>query len=505
VRKFSIITVLIFFVFLFLRIWGIQFGLPFDSLHPTEYFTVESSLSYLHSGSYVPLNYQHPTLFQYVVSAVAGIFSVSSGNYQAVYLIGRFLSAMASFCAVIAVFFLSRHIFRSEFYALLAASLFGCNLMCVKYAHYAVPDSFCLLFTTLSLVYAFRIADKGNLRDYVLNGLFCGLSIGSKWGGLIALGFFICAHAVSPRDGRKYYKFLIGFTAACAVFVCTSPYHIINWKSVGAEFLRYLSEKGYSFPGAFLTRGFFSYSCKLLPGALGYVGFALALAGGWLFFKRLKKQAIVIGIPSLAYFLIISFEQGGTLQNVLPLIPWFCISAVFMLDFLWQKKSFYSAGTLLAVICIGQLFIQGLLFDIFLTKKDTRVVALEWLQSHASEQSRIAFDPYTPYDLNRLQKSPAAEIFQAEYFIPSVAMYPAAFYKENHFDYVVTSSFRQDNYRFFCGSVRECLPLRNYLSFQSELRLVARFAPSFLFFWSGFSSPWGTWPHNPVISIYKVT
>ncbi|MDD5668414.1 MAG: glycosyltransferase family 39 protein [Candidatus Omnitrophica bacterium] len=474
-------------------------------MHPTEYFTVESSLIYLHSGSYVPVNYQHPTLFQYAVSAVAGIFSGSSDKYQAVYLIARILSALASFFSVVAIFFLSRHIFRSRVCALIAASFFGCNLICVKYAHYAVPDSFCLLFVVLSLVYALRVADNGNLRDYVLSGLFCGLSIGSKWAGLIALGFLICAHGVSPRIGRKHYRFLIGFIAACAVFVCTSPFHIVNWKSAAAEFVRYLSEKGYTSSGTFLTRGFFSYSFKLLPDVFGYCGFALALTGGILFLKKHKKEALVISIPSGIYFFIISFEQGGTLQNVLPLIPWFCVSAAFMADFLWQKKSFRYAGLLLVGVCVGQFFIQGLLFDSFLMKKDTRVIALEWLRSNVPEKSRIAFDPYTPYDLNRLQKSPVAERFQAEYFIPSVAMYSAAFYKENHFDYVVTSSFRQDNYRFFCGNVRACFPLQNYASIQTELRLVARFAPPFLFSWSGFSSPWGTWPHNPVISIYRVS
>jgi hypothetical protein len=147
---------------------------------------------------------------------------------------------------------------------------------------------------------------------------------------------------------------------------------------------------------------------------------------------------------------------------------------------------------------------KATIFDYFLLKKDTRILAEDWLIKNVREKAKIGFERYTAYDLNYIRQSQVRKRFNAIYFSPSLSLYPTSFYKNEGYDYIVISNFRKDSYLFFCRTEGLCEGKDNYSTYDAQLEPVAVFGPSGIFKFTGFSLPWGTWPHNPIVKIYKV-
>jgi hypothetical protein len=159
---------------------------------------------------------------------------------------------------------------------------------------------------------------------------------------------------------------------------------------------------------------------------------------------------------------------------------------------------------LIAVIALLPNLAGAVIFDYFITKPDTRILAQEWLISNAPSKAKIGFERYTPIDLKYMDAPRVSKIFNAVDITPSLGLYPANFYKQEGFDYIVTSDFRSNTYKFLCQRDGFCEEWDNYLSFSAQFTLVKEFSAPKLFALTGFSAPWGTWPHHPAIKIYKI-
>ena len=494
----------LFLIFLLLRLWGLQFGLPNDGLHPTENFSILQSIDYRLTGDLTPQNFQHPAFFQYLISGLSLFSPAQNIYYPYFYLLGRLISCIASLLAVFFLYRLAKELFNSEAFGLLTASFLGFNLLSVKYGHYAVPDSLSLLFIILSIKYALRIFRRSDCKDYLLCGLFCGLSIASKFSGLVSLVFLLSAYLFRENKAGGYPRLFLGLATAFLMFSLLSPYHIIFIKKAIVDFGEYFGEKGYFLPFPVKSSGFFIYPFIILPQVFGIFAFLFALVGLFIFFSKEERIGWFILAPSLLYLLIIGRETGGAVQNTLPFLP--VLSICCGRFFLWLKEKHINGDFFALALCMGLLpqFFSSVIFDFFLLQKDTRVLAEGWLLKNAKQHSIMGFEPYTPYDLSYIRKSRVQGEFNCVYFTPSLSDYPAAYFKKEGFDYIVTSSFREDIYKFFCRIDNGCQEFNNYLSYDRQFTLVAEFKAPLLFKVAGISPPWGYWPHNPTIKIYRV-
>ncbi len=502
-RNFKTVYLFIFVLFLFLRIWGITFGLPYDGIHPTENFTVANSLRCASSFDFKPSNYQHPALFQYLLGFAGIILRIPAGMYAAYYILARLLSCAASFLSAYILFIAGKRLFNSGFSGMVCASFIGFNVLSVKYAHYAVPDSLCVLFISAALLYALAIVEDPRIRNYALCGVFCGLSLGSKFYGLIAAGALTGAFCVSGKQAKLPWRaFLLALSAGALVFSAVSPFHLIYYKEALRDFSAYLSEKGYllSAGGIRLYPALF-----LQENIIGAAGVLFGLGGAVCMLRRDRRRFAVVIAPAAVFILALGLESGATIQNVLPLLPFLAVSGAYFCSVLEHRlnRRVLSAALFLFFLAPG---IRAGIFDYYLMHKDTRVLAQEWLRDHVPEKTRIGFEAYTPFDLNRISRSLTAERFDAEYFIPSLSQYPAEYFVKRGYVYIVTSGFREDMYRNFCERQGVCEGYFNYREFSRRMTLAARFiAPRpRVFGLTGLSAPWGTWPHNPEIKIYKI-
>lgn len=496
--------IFVFLAFLILRIWNNHFGLPYDGIHPTENFSIFQSLQYLSTGNLKPSNFQHPSLYQYLITLISRIIFLSPRHYLYFYLLGRFISCLASFLCVYVLYRLSKKLLRHETFGLLCACFLGFNLLSIKYAHYAVPDSLSLFFIVLSISFSLKILENPSLKNYLLSGLFCGLSLGSKFSGLISLGYLICAHLPFLKIKSAHYKFALSLLALFLAFFIVSPYHILYLKEAMGDYRHYLLEKGYFDAGNFKSYGYFSYPFILLPDNFGILALLFSLLGLGAMFSQDKRKALFLFIPVLVYFLIIGREKGGILQNILPFLPVLSIFAAYFL--LWLKENGLKRWLLILLIILAFLpqLAKGIIFDSSLLRKDTRILAQDWLLRNVDKNAKIAFERYTPFDLNYIGLSAVKKRFNSNYFSPSVSLYPASFYKNDGYDYIVTSNFRRDSYLFFCRNEGLCREADNYSTYDGELELTAEFKPPRIVKFTAVSLPWGTWPHQPVVKIYKV-
>ena len=506
-------------LFLILRICGLNFALPFDGVHPRENFTISHSINYISSLSLKPYDFQHPTLLQYLLTLFSFIFFLpkfilSKGAfvgeiisyYGVFYIIARIISALASSLAVVAIYFAGKSL-KNKKTAILAALFLGFNFLAVKFAHYATPDSLALLFVSLSLLYGLKSLDEPKLKNIIFCGLFCGFALGSKFSGFIAFGYFFLAYVFCLKREKSDFKLvLLPPLSAFLAFFITSPYHVLRFNEFIRASSKYLTERGFVGAEGLSLKylGFYEYPFIFIPVCLGLLTYVFFFIGAGLLAKKEIKKFILIILPLVIYFLTLGKESVATARNVLLGLPSLILAVSYFFWWCFSTKKLQKIAIILIILALLPQAAKAVVFDYFLLKKDTRVMAKEWIENNIEQGKVMVFGPYTPLDLNQIGTSELTEKYEASYFSPSLAVYPSSFYREQGVDYIVIGDVRKKEYEINCQRENQCEYIENYSAFEEDFELVAEFSPPKIFYITAFPEPWGMWPHNPEVKIYKV-
>ncbi len=104
-------------------------------------------------------------------------------SYGQTNLVGRGLAAFFDAGTVLLIFLIGRRLYGSKI-GLLAALLLATAAFPIQHAHFFVVDPFLTFFTTLTLYFCVRIAQRGGQWNYALAGLALGLATASKVTGV---------------------------------------------------------------------------------------------------------------------------------------------------------------------------------------------------------------------------------------------------------------------------------------------------------------------------------
>ncbi len=307
---------------------------------------------------------------------------------------GRVLSGLFGVFTILFVYLAGRRILGRE-RGLWAALLFALAPLAVENSRLATTDSLCALLTTLSL----WLAAEGAFRErggkwLIASGLAAGAAAGAKYFGGIALlaPLGVALFGGGEIRGRTRLK-----GAAWVVLACLAG-TILTIPGLPADPGRYAAwlfgkhardaASGWEFFRG-LPRGWIFHPQVTFRWAMGGLAAALFGMGGLLVLWIRDRGARLVLLPfGAAWFLLVGYSGVLYGRYWLPFLPLLCLGAAWgCVELAGRRKT---VGRILLVLLAGWSLYQGLLQDQALKKRDTRVLAHQWLKGHVTLGGGIA-------------------------------------------------------------------------------------------------------------------
>ncbi len=399
---------LILFLAVILRIWGLDYGLP-EILHADEPIVVNKALSY-GMGDLNPRWFLLPPLTSYVLFFIYGVSfllgkligivhsieefrMIFLANPTGFYLIGRFfLGVIPSVFSVWILYKLSKEASGSNNVGLGASFFLAVNFLFVRDSHYIYADMPRISMMLASLYYIIKILKDCRLKNYMLAGMFLGIAVAFKYNSaLLAVPFAVSHFVSSERKGivsADDKKLLYSFLVVCGVYVLLNPFSIIDLKTFLAGFSDQSSQMG---PQEWFHHLFYSllngFSMPLL--ICSFLGIIVALT-------ERKKFFLVLFFYIITEYTVLVFFSQPHARYVLPLIPVLCYFAAYLLHKVSRvvphvrtRKFWY------AVICFIisiSTFAKTSYSNYIFAAGDTRLDAKAWINANIARSSKIALD-----------------------------------------------------------------------------------------------------------------
>ena len=416
-----------------LRFVPIWFGLPYVTARPDEETSLGHAAAIL-GGDPNPHFFHWPSLTFYVF---AGLFEAASAAKRLAgmtadltdaqrLLIARGCVALAGTATILVLFRVGRRV-GGDAVGLIAALFLAVSMLHVRESHFAMTDALMTFFAMTSLALMLRGFDGGGARSFMAAGLAGGLAASTKYTAVALLASLAVAHVLlllrSTEDRLRTWAASGAFVAFFAFgFIAATPYAALDSRKFVEDFqfnVTHLSE-GHAVN---LGRGWVYHLVRSLPYGVSWPIFLTAITGVVPFVRRHRDYALIVGAFAVATY--VSLGNGYTVffRYVLPIVPIVCLSAAVAIrqaasairsvhlqvdrTALWLASIVALSG---AVNCVW--------FDALLARKDTRVLAREWLdaQTMPSDTLYEAETGYSMLDLRGLsvhswQYDPASDSF----------------------------------------------------------------------------------------------
>ena len=424
-RKLDGVLIAILAVGLALRLWGIDFGLPF-MLNVDENRPVNSALQMLNSGNLDPGSFIWPSFLTYLNAAVYFVYFIfnpgrgSFGNLpyadiegigiglapsSDLMLLGRGLTATFGVLSILLVFIIARRMGQGRLAGWFAAILLAIEPVNVRHSHLIRPDVIATFFGLAAVYFALRILDDPGLKYYILAGCAAGLAAGTKYNLGIIVVVIATVHLIqygirSPLRGGIW----IAAIASIVTFFCSTPYAALNWRQfissgIAQDVNAYLPGDSLSISPSI------TYYSNLLWSSLG-LALPLAIGGAVYLLVRRDKKGIALFTFLAVYLVFINSFIAHADGNLLPALPFFCILAGLFIEasynFLFGRSTTRSkwAWALMAVF-VALLVLPPLSVtannDYQLSQRDGRNAANQWIDQNLPSGSRVALESWSPY------------------------------------------------------------------------------------------------------------
>lgn len=440
-----------------LRLWGVTFGLPYLE-HPDEPFWIQAVLKMVKTGDPNPHDFVYPSLYYYLnaliyliyygLGRLAGSFHGLADLTEPVILIGgsgrlslpwlvlggRLLSVIAGCGTVALTWAIARRLTGLVIGAGLAALFVAISPTLVMHDRYMAPDGPMTFFTTLTVLGAWLIYQRGRTRDYALTGIALGLAAGMKYNVALFAVMIGMAHFMrSGWRGFKDWRIYAAGALSVLVFLLTTPYAILDAKTFldGALIdVRHYGGGHFGVTGNSLA-WYVSYLWQVEGPVL-----ALAAAGMlWGVYRR-SRGAILVAVMAVVYLLFIGAFAFHVERTALPLIPLIALlAAAFACDLGLRWTGDGAAGlripasALIAVALVVPL-VATVREAVRVTTPDSLDTARAWIGQNIPAGSRIGLESYSPF------VDPQKYSIQGFYKLND---HPPEWYREQGYAYLIFS------------------------------------------------------------------
>lgn len=404
---------------LFLRLWGLPFGMP-GKYRPDEEYLVSTALGFLNPNTdYNPHFFIYPSLFFYLFGGVmmfcrwaANTFAllphgfdafVAEHGYAPAHLIGRGLSAFFGTIAILPVFQLTRR-FGGSAAAVAASLLLATNYVHARESHFAVTDACCFFLSAMALAAVVRFSEEGRPLHLVLAALGIGLAISAKYpaaslGVPLALAHFnrFLQKPGLRSLGTQVALALFAAVLIIAAFAETSPYFFLDFET---------AKKNFAFQQSFVTGGLPGLEMELgwrwvflfaLPYGAGPGACVAALFGCIVGLIRSVRERRIH--PALLLAALAAAQWTALSQSHLLFFRYILLSMLAIIPLAaWgiaelarcRNRLFAAASVLLFLWSTGEPLLRIIGTDRVMSAPDTRNAVLAWIKTHIEPGEAIA-------------------------------------------------------------------------------------------------------------------
>ena len=387
-----------------LRLGGLNFGLPLIT-HADEPIIVNHALAY-GLGDFNPHFFNIPPLVSYLLFIIYGLifvvgkmlgFFVTKADYLEKFLLeptfwyitGRFLIGVClGTVSVYALYKLTKE-FLEEKMALLAALFFAVSYIHILHSHYIYTDIPLTLSIILAAIFSLKLYKNPSFKNYIIAGFLVGLSCAVKYNGLISAVFVVFAHFLSSNR-RSIIRPALSIISCVSAFFIFNPFAFFDLSFFKKEILEQSGAEG--------AVGWWYHLKYSLAQGLGWPMVTFGLLGAvWVSFKERKKSLVLLSFPVLFFISLGIFSQKHE-RYVLPLVPFVCIYAAYFVYQIKEKLYFkhhvlrFAFYLTLVFSVILPNLAKSIWLDYIASRKDTRILAKEWIEKNIAPGSNIAMD-----------------------------------------------------------------------------------------------------------------
>jgi 4-amino-4-deoxy-L-arabinose transferase-like glycosyltransferase len=404
VKKEAVLLIIILLAGFALRVWGINFGLPYI-LHQDESIVVNHAMAY-GAGDLNPHFFAIPPLTSYLLFIIYGAYFLIGrllGIFQTAeafalsflkdptifFILGRlFIGAIPGTLCVFFTFMLYKRLFKSAKGALFAASIMALSFLNVLDSHYIYTDMLMTLFVVIGVMRSVVLWEKPSTKNYIYAGIVLGISAGIKYNAAILVVPCIIAHIMASKSRPVNKNLCIGILSSIVAFILVNPFSVIDFKFFISSVLGQAGASGYVGWTHHITYSLYEGIgiFTIIAGFLGMIA---------LFLSNKGKAAILLSFPAVFYIHLVFLSQHFP-RYVLPLIPFFAIATgYFIFEYVLpmiKSEVFKKIVISLSIIPIIVLSIKPINANVLFTSVDTRIQAAEWIERNIKPKDPIAFD-----------------------------------------------------------------------------------------------------------------
>jgi 4-amino-4-deoxy-L-arabinose transferase-like glycosyltransferase len=415
-----------------LRLFPIWFGLPYLYARPDEETAIDHALRIL-GGDFNPHFFHWPSLTFYALAAlfagagwIAQGLSIDSAVTAAGHLlIGRGFVAIMGTLTIAVLFRLGCRV-GDRATGLAAALFLAVAILHVRDSHFAMTDVLMTFLSTSAialLLHAFDgYAEPG--RDgttaagrFAMAGLFGGLATSTKYSAAAILASMAGAQLMlvsrrSPARGIawSFMPSAVFVGALAAGFLLGTPYAALDARTFVAD-VQYTITHLRSGHGIDLGPGWSYHFTHSLPYGVGIPTFAAGLVGVVPFMRHSTRHAGIVLTFAVALYASLGSGRTVFFRYTMPLVPVVCLLAAVGVRHAapWVASrvglSLRSAFAIVVVLIALPSVVNSVWFDVLLARKDTRVLAAEWLAERLDPEASLhdAASPFSRLDLHHLR------------------------------------------------------------------------------------------------------
>jgi Dolichyl-phosphate-mannose-protein mannosyltransferase len=463
ISRSTLILLIVFALALGLRLWGVNFGLPFV-YHPDEGALTMPALNILRTGDYRPIRLDYGSAYIYALTALyipyflygawRGYFTtvadlpvfadyhrIGAYAYPAVFLLPRVLTALLGALSVLVVFSLAKRLGGPRA-GLIAAALLAIMSLHVSNSHFATVDVPMTFVLMLAMTRILDVYERGDWRDYVWAGILVGLCASTKFTGGVGFVALLVAHFLRARDGsqRFNHRLAIGAAATAGGFLIGTPYaldlpYFLNWLAVNVQWYGSAAgEPGVAIgdPTWFFYLKELVWNPSILIVVAGAVGIGILARRDW------RRGFVLLAFP-VAYGVLIVSQASRFPRFLVPILPFLSLGAGIALDTMagWLRARWHPANgrakwSIIALLALVGVFpfAATIQQDALLAVPDVRTVVFDWYKANISPEAKVAADPTGP---------PLFAWSRDVYVTWNLAEHSSEWYAEQQFDYLILS------------------------------------------------------------------